>query len=273
MRGGPDHRPVQSNQFDVLCQCQSIPVDVFSVRSMPDHTPVPLLMRMAAHPLRWAVMSELAVSDLRVRELVAAVAAPQNLVSYHLRLLRSAGLVSVRRSSFDARDSYYHLDLPRCASAFSAAGAALHPALEPTDRAWPSGSAVLFLCTGNSARSPMAEALLRHRSAGRVEVRSAGSLPKDAFHPNVARVLRQEYGIATAPRQPQSLAALAGRRFDYVITLCDKVREVPRDHGAATTMHWSLPDPATAAGDDRETYPEFCRVARELNARIGYLSL
>src|SRR6201993_2584534 len=89
-------------------------------------------MRMASHPLRWALLTELATSDRRVRELAAAVDEPQNLVSYHLGLLRSAGLIDARRSSFDGRDSYYHLDLSRCAGAFGEAASALHPALAPT---------------------------------------------------------------------------------------------------------------------------------------------
>src|SRR5580693_1954105 len=92
---------------------------------------VPLLMKMASHPLRWALLTELASSDRRVRELVGAVDAPQNLVSYHLRLLRAAGLADTRRSSFDGRDSYYHLELARCAAAFGDAATALHPALAP----------------------------------------------------------------------------------------------------------------------------------------------
>jgi protein-tyrosine-phosphatase/DNA-binding transcriptional ArsR family regulator len=228
-------------------------------------------MRMAAHPLRWALMTELAASDLRVRELVDAVDEPQNLVSYHLRLLREAGLVTVRRSTFDGRDSYYHLDLTRCATAFADAATALHPALAPIEREWPQGSSVLFLCTGNSARSPIAEALLRHRSGGQVEVASAGSHPKPALHPNTARVLREEYGIDLEPRKPRSLDALAGRRFDYVVTLCDKIREVPRDHGSSDTMHWSLPDPSAAADTDRASYPTFQRVAKEIDTRIDYL--
>ncbi|MFX0577245.1 ArsR family transcriptional regulator [Nocardia nepalensis] len=237
-----------------------------------ERAPVPLLMRMAAHPLRWALMTELASSDRRVRELVAAVDEPQNLVSYHLRLLRSAGLVTVRRSSFDGRDSYYHLDLPCCATAFGDAATALHPALAPTHREWPKGSSVLFLCTGNSARSPMAEALLRHRIDG-IQVTSAGSRPAPRLHPNAVRVLRADYGIDLEPRQPRSLDAVAGRHFDYVITLCDKIREVPRDHGSATETHWSLPDPSAAADTDRATYPEFRRVATELDTRIGFLPL
>lgn len=229
-------------------------------------------MRMAAHPLRWALMTELAASDRRVRELVAAVDEPQNLVSYHLRLLRSSGLVTMRRSSFDGRDSYYHLDLAQCASAFGDAATALHPALAPTERGWPAGSSVLFLCTGNSARSPMAEALLRHRVDG-IEVTSAGSRPKPRLSPNTMQVLRDDYGIDFEPRRPQSLDALAGRRFDYVITLCDKIREVPRDHGSAATTHWSLPDPSAAADTDQATYPEFQRVAKEIDTRIGFLPL
>ncbi len=228
-----------------------------------------MLMRMAAHPLRWALMTELASSDRRVRELVDAVGEPQNLVSYHLRLLRAAGLVAARRSSFDGRDSYYHLDTARCATAFGDAAAALHPALAPTGGRWHDGSSVLFLCTGNSARSPIAEALLRHRVEG-IDVTSAGSHPAPRLHPNTARVLREDYGIDPQLRQPQSLDAVAGRRFDYVITLCDRIREVPHDHGPAVAVHWSLPNPSASGTSDAATYPEFRRVARELDTRIGF---
>lgn len=231
-----------------------------------------MLMRMAAHPLRWALLTELASSDRRVRELVDAVGEPQNLVSYHLRLLRAAGLVTARRSSFDGRDSYYHLDMTRCATAFGDAAAALHPALAPTGGGRRDGSSALFLCTRNSARSPIAEALLRRRVEG-IDVISAGSHPAPRLHPNTARVLREDYGIDPPLRQPRSLDAVAGRRFDYVITLCDKIREVPRDHGPAVAVHWSLPDPAAAGTSDAATYPEFRRVARELDTRIGFLPI
>ena len=237
-----------------------------------DRVPVPLLMRMASHPLRWALLTELACSDRRVRELVVAVDAPQNLVSYHLGLLRAAGLVAARRSSFDGRDSYYHLDLVQCAAAFGDAATALHPALAPTATAGRTpGSSVLFLCTGNSARSPMAEALLRHRGRGRVRVASAGSHPKPRLHPNAVRVMSQDYGIDLSHRRPKPLTAIARRRFDYVITLCDKVREFPRDDHSATAMHWSLPDPSAAADGNRASYRQFRRVATELDARIGFL--
>src|SRR3954453_15514498 len=89
----------------------------------------PAFLRLAAHPVRWQLLTRLSESDYRVRELVARGDQPQNLVSYHLRLLRSGGLVTSTRSSFDGRDSYYHLDLDRCAAALAAVGVALHPAL------------------------------------------------------------------------------------------------------------------------------------------------
>lgn len=238
----------------------------------------PSFVRMAAHPLRWRLLTELAGGDYRVRELTERVGEPQNLVSYHLRQLRGGGLVTARRSSFDARDSYYHLDLDHCAHALTTTGAALHPALNlapPPPPATAPGSPrpvrVLFACTGNSARSPVAEALLRHRGGvGQVEATSAGSHPKQAIHPNAIRVLRDAYGIDIAGRRPRHLETLAGHRFDYVITLCDKVREVCPGFGDDPRLiHWSIPDPAATPGPD--TYPAFARVAAEIDTRIRHL--
>lgn len=220
-------------------------------------------MRMASHPVRWALLTELAGSDLRVRELAAAVDEPQNLISYHLGLLRSAGLVDARRSSFDGRDTYYRLNLTACAGAFREAAAALHPALASIPAAKPAARSVLFLCSGNSARSPMAEALLRRR--GHIRAASAGSHPKPHLHRDAIRIMRDRYGIDLGGRRPQPLTAVARRRFDCVITLCDRVREYAFDHGVTTTMHWSLPDPSVAG------YREFGRVAIELDERIDFL--
>src|SRR6516225_11192270 len=95
------------------------------------HLAPPSFARMAADPLRWRLLRELARSDRRVRELVLLAGQPQSLVSYHLGQLRASGLVGARRSSFDGRDTYYHLDLARCAQALAAAGTALHPGLWP----------------------------------------------------------------------------------------------------------------------------------------------
>src|SRR3954451_11591086 len=89
----------------------------------------PEFVRLLAHPLRWKVLTTLAESDYRVRELVSRVGEPQNLVSYHLRLLRGGGLVTATRSSYDGRDSYYRLNVMRCAEGMAQTGTALHPAL------------------------------------------------------------------------------------------------------------------------------------------------
>jgi ArsR family transcriptional regulator, arsenate/arsenite/antimonite-responsive transcriptional repressor / arsenate reductase (thioredoxin) len=228
----------------------------------------PVFVRLAGDPVRWRLLRELARSDRRVRELVDAVGQPQSLVSYHLRQLRSAGLVTARRSSFDGRDAYYRLDLDRCAHALAEAGAALHPGLLPGPPApIVVPAAVLFLCTGNSARSPMAEALLRHRAAGAVEVASAGSHPKPV-HPNAVRALA-EYGITLA-HGPAHLDSVRQRRFGLVVSLCDRVREVcPPFPGSPHMIHWSIPDPAGES--DAASWPAFRRTAAELDGRVRYL--
>ncbi|TDB83347.1 arsenate reductase ArsC, partial [Actinomadura sp. 7K534] len=134
-------------------------------------------------------------------------------------------------------------------------------------------ASVLFACTGNSARSPIAEALLRRRTGGRVEVTSAGSHPKPRLHPAAVRVLSERYGIDVADRRPRRLDDLADRGFTHVISLCDKVREVFPDFGDhPRRIHWSIPDPAAVGeGPADEFQAAFARTAAEIDARIGYL--
>jgi protein-tyrosine-phosphatase/DNA-binding transcriptional ArsR family regulator len=239
----------------------------------------PPFIRLAGHPLRWQLLTELASSDLRVRELVTLVGQPQNLISYHLRLLRDGGLVTATHSTYDGRDSYYHLDLDRCAHALAGTGAALHLALRldsatpvpPVHPRQPSRT-VLFACTGNSARSPIAEALLRQHTAGHVQVISAGSRPKPRLHPNTVRVLRDHFGIDIADQGPRHLDTLTGRRFDYVVTLCDRVREVCPEFGDhRRRLHWSIADPAAAGDSDQASYPAFTRTAADIDARVRHL--
>ena len=236
---------------------------------------LPEFLQLVGHPLRWRLLGELAQSDRMVHELTGLVGQPQNLVSYHLGKLRDACLVSARRSSADRRDAYYTVDLTRFGDLLSATGGALHPGLRPIPQ--PSGSArtgtvrVLFLCTGNSARSQMAEALTRARSGGVAEAYSAGSHPKP-LHPNAVRVMRDEYGIDLAGRLSKHLGVFAEQRFDWVISLCDRVREVcPEFPGQRETIHWSIPDPAAGQADDDASYPAFQQTAAELETRIGFL--
>src|SRR4051795_2097017 len=236
----------------------------------------PRFLELAGHPLRWQLLSDLARSDRRVGELCELAGQPQNLVSYHLRRLRDGGLVSARRSSADGRDSYYALDLNRCRELIAAAGESLHPGLVPTPvSARKRGRAtqvarVLFLCTGNSARSQIAEALCEQLSGGRVTAASAGSHPK-AVHPNAVRVMRDR-GIDLSHARAKNLTEFSDGGFDHVVTLCDRVREIcPEFPGAQETIHWSIPDPAREPGSEDETLPAFERTARELSSRISFL--
>ena len=235
----------------------------------------PEFLALAGHPLRWQLLGELARSDRTVHELTGRVGEAQNLVSYHLGKLRDGGLVSARRSSADGRDAYYSVDLARIGELLTATGGALHPGLRftpPSGGGDGSGTAtVLFLCTGNSARSQMAEALTRDRSGGAVQAFSAGSHPK-ALHPNAVRVMRDEHGIDLAGYESKHLSVFADQHFDWVISLCDRVREVcPEFPGDPETIHWSIADPAAGHADDEASYPAFQHTAAELETRIGFL--
>ena len=236
----------------------------------------PEVLGLLSDPLRWQLVVELGRSDRRVGELVSLVDKPQNLVSYHLAELRRAGIVRSHRSAADGRDIYYRADLQRCRELLRETGLALHPGLAlapgaPSVTPSRRGRArLLFLCTGNSARSQIAEALVEHRSGGDVQAMSAGSHPK-ALHPNAVRVMA-ERGMDISGRETKSLTRFTHRRFDRVITLCDKVREVcPEFPGQPATAHWSIPDPAAGSDDHNTTYPAFERVADEIDDRIDLL--
>ena len=126
---------------------------------------------------------------------------------------------------------------------------------------------MLFLCTGNSARSQMAEALAEHLSDGAVRAASAGSHPKPLY-PDAVRVMR-ERGIDIASRRSKHLSEFTEHRFDYVISLCDRLREIcPEFPGTPQAVHWSVRDPAAEA---TRGLPAFERTAAELETRIGFL--
>jgi ArsR family transcriptional regulator, arsenate/arsenite/antimonite-responsive transcriptional repressor / arsenate reductase (thioredoxin) len=241
----------------------------------------PTLFRLTGHEVRWRLLRELASGDRQVRELSALVAERQSLTSYHLGQLRKGGLVKARRSSADGRDTYYSLDLMACREALADAGAALHPGLRPSlpeagpppagaeERPGMPALRVLFLCTGNSARSQMAQALIETLAGDGVEAASAGSAPKE-LHPAAVRVMGAR-GIDMSGRRAKHLDEYAGQRFDHVITLCDRVREVCPDFGgSAVTEHWSMADPSAEAQAGDDDAP-FVRTAEELTTRIGFL--
>jgi ArsR family transcriptional regulator, arsenate/arsenite/antimonite-responsive transcriptional repressor / arsenate reductase (thioredoxin) len=248
-----------------------------AVRSEPGAGP-PRFLQLLANPVRWRLLRELVHSDRAVWELTQLLGERQSLVSYHLGQLRKGELVSAHRSSADGRDSYYAVDLARCGEQLRAAGGALHPILslgpEPPS---PKSSArprrrlrVLFLCTGNSARSQIAEALLEQLSEGTIVAASAGSNPKP-LHPNAVRVMKKR-GIDISTNRTKHLDELLHQRFDVVITLCDRVREVcPEFSSHPDLVHWSIPDPALEGPNDRATLAAFERTAGELEARIGFL--
>ena len=193
-----------------------MPVETPPARAAP-----PSFLRLAGHPVRWRLLSELSYSDRRVGELCARLGLPQSLVSYHLGRRRSR-------------------------------------------------TRVLFLCTGNSARSQIAEALTERLGGGAVEAFSAGSHPKPV-HPNAVRVLSRR-GIDITGRRSKHLDEFADVRFDYVVSLCDRVREVcPEFPGRPDLIHWSVPDPGREGNTNRETYPAFERTAAELATRVAFL--
>ena len=237
-------------------------------------------LKLLAHDIRWQILRALSRSDRRVEELVKQIKQPHNLISYHLKRLRLQKIVSERRSSADARDIYYTLNLNQFRQLYLEAGQSLHPALsdsftQPDLQAETQPSSpirVLFLCTHNSARSQMAEGLLRELSRNRVEVFSAGSEPT-TVHPLAIEVMSGR-GIDLGTHRSKHLDEFLGQTFDYVITVCDRVREVcPVFPGDPEQIHWSFPDPVAIEGNQQTKERGFEDTARELTNRIQYLLL
>jgi arsenate reductase (thioredoxin) len=127
---------------------------------------------------------------------------------------------------------------------------------------------VLFVCTGNSARSIMAEALLRHHGGPEFEVFSAGTEPK-GVNPLTLRVLAGA-GMETAGLHSKSVQEFLGQRFDYVITVCDQAREAcPVFPGSHQSLHWAYDDPAAAEGSEEERLAVFRSVFSQLSTRVS----
>ncbi|HEY7701448.1 MAG TPA: arsenate reductase ArsC [Candidatus Limnocylindrales bacterium] len=126
---------------------------------------------------------------------------------------------------------------------------------------------VLFVCTGNSARSIMAEAMLRRHGGDRFEVFSAGTDPR-GVNPLTLRVLA-EAGIDASWARSKSVTEFLGQRFDYVVTVCDQARQAcPVFPGGHESMHWGYEDPAEATGTEEERLVVFRRVFTALGERV-----
>jgi arsenate reductase len=128
---------------------------------------------------------------------------------------------------------------------------------------------VLFLCTGNSARSIFGEYLLRRSGGDCFEVYSAGSFPTGKVNPFAVIVLKDVYHIDTSGARSKSWEEFADVEFDFVITVCDNAREsCPIWPGQPIIAHWGIPDPALAEGSDEEKLRQFKQAAQTLSRRI-----
>lgn len=127
---------------------------------------------------------------------------------------------------------------------------------------------VLFVCTHNSARSVMAEVVLRHKGGPDFEVFSAGTEP-GVVRPLTLRVL-QEGGFDTSGLRSKSVSEFLGQRFDYVITVCDQARQTcPVFPGSGGSLHWGYEDPSEASGTEEERLAVYRRVFTQIGNRIG----
>lgn len=128
---------------------------------------------------------------------------------------------------------------------------------------------VLFLCTKNSARSQMAEAVLNHKAEDRFVAYSAGSHPADVIHPIAFEILTNS-GFDVAGQKTKSMDEYKDMDFDFIITLCDSMKETcPVFHGHPIYAHWGMPDPAEFQGANEEEIRFFKKTLLEITQRIN----
>ena len=130
---------------------------------------------------------------------------------------------------------------------------------------------VLFICTHNSARSQMAEGMVNHDLAGKVQASSAGTEPSHV-HPMAVAVMR-ELGIDIFNHRSRSVDEFSGEKFDFVITLCDQAAETcPVFFGGTQGLHMGFPDPAAVTGSEEERLAAFRKVRDQIREQIvGFL--
>jgi protein-tyrosine-phosphatase len=133
----------------------------------------------------------------------------------------------------------------------------------------PSPYKVLILCTGNSARSVIAEYLLRQKGRGRFETYSAGSHPTGKVNPFALWVLKEHYGVDASDARSKSWEEFKDTKFDFVITVCDNAREAcPIFPGHPVSAHFGSPDPASCDGTDEQKKWLFIQVASQISRRL-----
>lgn len=233
--------------------------------------------RLLADPANHAILARLARSDERPTKLSDITQLTPETVATALANLEAAGLVTSRQSDVGDGERYYHLDLGKLQQRYAMAGRAIHPALVPSDAEIAEESApqtkprILFLCTHNSARSQMAEGLMRALSHGSIEVFSAGSEPGQ-IHPLAIETMAS-MRVDIRGQRSKHYREFLGQHFDYVITVCDRAREAcPVFPGLQESFHWSIPDPA-AVEDESERHRAFHQAATQLANRIRYLQI
>jgi protein-tyrosine-phosphatase/DNA-binding transcriptional ArsR family regulator len=264
----------------------------------------PTIIRLLAHELRWRIITLLAHSDYRVNELVQVIEQPMNLISYHLRQLREAEVVTVRRSSADRRDIYYSLDLANLHAQMNQALMRLHPAFEtnPTlgddaliddalEEALQTSNVyedegdalvaedtkqdarpmrILFLSSEGQIRAQVAGAMMRVESDATLDVHAASNTTTSTPS-NVVAFFQTMVGLDISQQRVQHWDEYRYESFDYIITLCDQAREqCPLFPSEARFLHWGLPDPARAK-DEAHYQDILLNISQTLQTRIAYL--
>jgi protein-tyrosine-phosphatase len=221
-----------------------------------------------------------APQGVRPTEIAAALAMRQNTLSHHLADLAASGLVQVVRRG---RSLFYAVDLEATegligylALDVGRGRPDLIPPLHSTQTGQspmhPTGFQVLFICSGNSARSIFAEALLRDLGQGRFHAHSAGTRPNSAPNPLALEVLARNGHDVSALRSKHvsEFQAPDAAKMDFVFTVCDTAaaEECPPWRGQPITGHWGLPDPVKATGTDAEKALVFAQTYSALRRRI-----
>jgi Protein-tyrosine-phosphatase len=233
-------------------------------------------LRNFGEPNRLAIISLLSTGPMLVGDICIASGLPLTLVSQHLRVLRESGMVRAERDGKDARAVWYHLN-PERIKEIQTALSMVFDMTKIVDRRIPEAKQssdlsrekfrVLFLCSGNSARSQMAEALLQHNGKGLIEARSAGTHPREV-HPLTIKVLA-EIGLDTTGLRTKHYSVFNQETFHYVITVCDRANEeCPDFNGDYQRIHWSIADPVKA-GNENELIKVFTQTRQELAGRIA----